>query len=116
MKYITIVFLLLFLIGCKSDSVDVNPAHLQGKWTILTASKNNKPTKMLDRSSISFNQDNTVEANFLPAQLVYKISNDSILMGDSKKFHFKVNHLCQDTLKLQRDHRKVRLQMNFLKQ
>lgn len=70
---------------------------------------------MLDRSYMSFEQDNMVEANFLPSKLVYKISNDSILMGDSNKFHFKVTQISKDTLSLQRDHKKIKLDMKFIK-
>lgn len=83
--FTTLIFSFLFLLGCKSESVD-NTDQLIGRWDIREAKRNGQATESLDQLYFEFFQDGNMKTNILGAdeEATYELDNKTIRQRESQ--------------------------------
>lgn len=81
----TLFFSILFLFGCKGESVD-NTDTLIGRWDIREARRNGQATESLDRLYFEFFEDGNMKTNILGAdeEATYELDDNTIRQRDSQ--------------------------------
>ena len=102
-----IVFMLgvLLLSSCKNEESSfestVMPENLEGRWSVISATRNNRPAPSLAKAEFKITRD-SFSTNFLPDKKPYLYSFDGevIQLMNDKKTSFKVLRTHRDTLLL----------------
>ncbi|NRB52679.1 MAG: hypothetical protein HRU41_33770 [Saprospiraceae bacterium] len=83
--FTTLIFSFLFLLGCKSESVD-NTDQLIGRWDIREAKRNGQATESLDQLYFEFFQDGNMKTNILGAdeEATYELDDNTIRQRESQ--------------------------------
>ena len=81
----TLFFSILFLFGCKGESVD-NTDTLIGRWDIREARRNGQATESLDQLYFEFFEDGNMKTNILGAdeEATYELDDNTIRQRDSQ--------------------------------
>jgi hypothetical protein len=106
LTFISFIWSLLLVIGCKSDFKDIKEItteDLLGEWEIYDAVRNGKSTKSLETGNFIFQADSLVLSNLFATQNSLNFTyNKGIIKinGDPNIGSLKINQLQNDTLVL----------------
>lgn len=102
MKSSISALLMLLIISCRpdgSESTSLMAENLDGTWTVVSATRNNRPALSLENSEF-YISDSLFSTNFLPDTNAYAYSFDgkTIRLADEDKSSFHVSRKAKDTL------------------
>lgn len=78
------IFLLL-ITSCNEDKSQFDSSDLEGKWTVVSASRNGKATRTFSNAYFIFSSDQSLETNFSGdlIQAAYELKDGTIIQqGD----------------------------------
>lgn len=97
------VFIALLFFSCKSDTDKDVFDSLYGEWHVYNATRNNKPTKTLNRGLFLFTSDSTFSTNIFGGSMTqhkYDIEDNVIVTNDLPKLNLAIQRVHPDTLRL----------------
>ncbi len=101
--YIICVTVLLLMVGCEVDKpskAGITEANFSGEWTMNTAFKDGKETKLLDNAFFKFDTVGNFSTNIQgdATDYPFKLSGNTIHVDGTKPNKYSVLKLTQDTL------------------
>ena len=109
MRFPLLFFVLFFaLTACTDDAPPVEDASLEGRWELVRASRNNRPTTTLDSLYYIFSPDGVLETNLLgdAQQGRYVARDDGFIetAGVRVPMTYEVRELTDSLLRLRSDY------------
>ncbi len=89
--------------ACQNNKV--NSTHLYANWNLIEGFRNDKPSDMLDGIFFNFNENGSVETNFMGVveQGTFQLEKKALTIETSKKTKFTLVSLTADELILAAD-------------
>jgi hypothetical protein len=98
-KVILTILFICSLIGCKQNA-EINSETLEGKWSVLQASRDGQPTKTLESAYFDFTKNGKVSSNILQStdNIDYSIDGNFIHIKDATPFTLAITNFQKDTM------------------
>ena len=101
-KLLSLALLILVMMACKSEAINVNKKQLHGFWELTEAKRNGKATDLLKGGYFYFGSTGKMATNIQGDTIteLYQLEGDLIKTLGPENLAFKVNYISKDTLKL----------------
>ena len=101
-KKLLSLLVIILLIACKPEAVQVNKKQLHGFWELTEAYRNGNATDLLKGGYFYFGSTGKMATNIKGDTLneQYSVEGDLIRTLGPENLTFKVNYISKDTLKL----------------
>ena len=99
-RWLGIAICFFFFISCQLEKEKIN---LQGKWNIVNANRNGKPTSTLEHAYFDFLSDSLLMTNILREDITvnYEIRDNKIWQSGSTPLVYHIVEIVQDSLVLE---------------
>ncbi len=102
--------------SCEEPVKTFDTSLLSGKWLIVDARRNAKPTTTLNEAFFVFNSDSTMQTNFTGEELDgrYSIEGSVIQQDTEDNYTYTIQNLSKDTLILSTEIQKYNFELLLL--